>query len=157
MKSLKKILVLLIASLFLAGCGKISDIHLTNYKIASVSPVGLRGLDVALDLGIDNPSLQFTVSDITAELFRDGKSIGTYASPDQVLVKSKTVAEYRVTGRIMLSDGVSLMQVLGYLSKFNVEEYSISYGANVKLKSGLHARVQKNKVPLKELLEEKEK
>ena len=156
MKTLRKILLLLVTVLLAAGCGKIGDIHLTGYKVAAISPVGLRGLDVALNLGIDNPAMQFTVCDITAEVFRDGRSVGIYTSADPVTVKARTVGTYRLDGRIQLSDGVSLMQVLGYVSKFEVDRYTLSYGATVKLKSGARVKLQKKNVPLKELFEDNE-
>ncbi len=156
MKNIVKIAIAALLALIVSSCGKIQEIHMTSYKIVSLSPVGLRGLDVALDLGIDNPAMQFTVSDVTAELFRQGVSLGTFTCSKPILVKAKTVANYRVDGRISLSDGISVFQVLGYAAKFDMDDYSLSYGATVTLKSGLHAKLQKNKIPMKELFEDKE-
>ena len=153
MKTVNRLLPLLIAGLVLGGCGKISEIHLTNYKVASVSPVGLRALDVAVDLGIDNPSLQFTVSDVVVELFRLDSSMGTFKMADPILVKPKTVANYSLKGRLALSDGVSLVQAMGYAARFKQEEYSLSYEARVTLKGGGHITLRKNKIPLAELFE----
>ncbi|MCQ2114886.1 MAG: hypothetical protein MJZ07_01625 [Bacteroidales bacterium] len=133
---------------------KVKQMHLTSYKIVSISPVGLRGVDIAVDLGIDNPAIQFNVSDINVELFRLGKSLGTFVNSEDILVKGNTVGTYRLSGRVALSEGVSVLSVLGLATKFDMDEFTISYSAKVTLKSGLHTTLSEKNVPLRELLED---
>lgn len=154
MKYLKHIFAILCAALMLSSCGNIREIHLTSYKVASFSPVGLRGVDLVLDLGVDNPALQFTVDDVTATVTRNGQPLGTFVNTEPVTVKRKSVAVYSVPGQVRLSDGVSLLYVMSLARNFNMAEYRISYSAKVTIKGGGHVTLSKDDVPLKELFEE---
>lgn len=154
MKKIFRILLAAVLCVLMSSCGKIKDIHLTSYKIVSLTPVGFRGLDIVVDLGIDNPSMQFTVADINAELFRQGVSLGTFVNSEDIVVKKKTVGNYTLSGRASLSQGVSLIQALGYAAKFDASEYTISCSADVILKSGMKVRIDKKNVPLTSLIKE---
>ena len=156
MKCFKRIVVLLLLVALSSSCSKIKEIHLTSWAVESYTPVGFRGLDLVLKLGVDNPALQFTVYDVEAELFRHGKSLGTFVTTDPVTVKPRTVAEYSLKGQARLSDGVSLFSVLALMKNFNMAEYSISYSASVKIRGGGHVTLRKKDVPLNELFEEVE-
>ena len=93
---------------------------------------------------------------VEAELFRHGKSLGTFVTTEPVTVKPRTVAEYSLKGQARLSDGVSLFSVLALMKNFNMAEYSISYSASVKIRGGGHVTLRKKDVPLNELFEEVE-
>lgn len=154
MKRIEKIVVLLLLAVLSSSCGKIKEIHLTSWSVESYTPVGFRGLDLVLKLGVDNPALQFTVYDVEAEIFRHGNSLGTFVTTEPVLVKARTVEEYRLKGQARLSDGVSVFSLLALARNFNMAEYSISYSASVKIRGGGHVTLSKKDIPMTELFEE---
>ncbi len=131
---------------------KVKEMQLTSFKISSVSPAGLKAVDLTMELGIDNPAVQFTLSDIQLDLYRLDQPLGSFTNSQDLLVKGSTVGTYTLSGRVSLSDGVSLAQLLSYVSQPDPADYSLSYSALVTLKSGVHTTLSKKNVPLSEFL-----
>jgi len=158
MKRLGKLLSLIVLSIVVlasASCSRIHEIKVTSYKIAKVSPHGLRSVDLTVDLGIDNPSMQFTLLEPTATIYRNGVALGTLDA-EPVTIPARSNGVWPVSGTINLADGVNILQVLSYAAKFNVEEYTVDYSTKVKLKSGMKVKLQEKNKPLKEFMKEEE-
>ena len=61
------ILVATALMMCLTGCSdiqKVKEINVTSLTIEKISPAGLRGLDVYIAAGIDNPSIQIGLTEI---------------------------------------------------------------------------------------------
>ena len=72
-KTAKIVTLLLAAALCLCSCGKsLKDIKITSYEVTSVAPRGLSAFDATIDLGVNNPSVQFSLSAISATVKMDG-------------------------------------------------------------------------------------
>ena len=62
----------ILALLLTASCSKIKQIELKSWAVQEVSLKGSRGADATLLLEIDNPAMQFTLSDVEGVLYWQG-------------------------------------------------------------------------------------
>jgi len=153
MKAFRKYFSLIVlAFVMLAGssCSKIHEISVTSYKIKSINPKGLRSVDATIDLGIHNPTLQFTLVNNKAVIYHQGTEIGTVVA-DDVTVEAKTDAVYPISGNVTLADGIGIFKVMSLAKNFNEEEYTLDIDTDIKLKSGATFKVRKRDMPLTEL------
>lgn len=153
MKAIGRYLSLIaLAFVMLAGssCSKIHEISVTSYKIRSISPKGLRSVDATIDLGIHNPTLQFTLVNNMAIIYYQGTALGTVTA-DDVTVEARTDAVYTISGNVSLADGVGILKVMSLAKNFKEEDYSLDIDTDIKLKGGATFKVRKRQVPLSEL------
>lgn len=78
MKRFWNILALAAALFVLAGCGisRIGQIEVTSVGIKYVVPTSTKSVDTKLRLGIYNPSVNFTVSDVEGTVKYHGEDFG---------------------------------------------------------------------------------
>ena len=79
----------------LSGCGKIQDIRPTSFKLESISPKGLSAAEMNFRIGIHNPVMQISLSDIFAEVVVSGKVIGN-VSVSPFVLEAKSDKEYDI-------------------------------------------------------------
>lgn len=151
--NIRKILPLALIAVILlsAGCKKIENIKLTSYHLDSYSLVGLRALDIDATVGVDNPAMEFTLVDPQVIAYRNGVALGTL-NADPVTVSGRTIATYKVHGRLTLDPNVSIMQVISYATHFKKEEYTLDISSRVKIKGGGQTKITRTNVPLTELM-----
>ena len=86
MKVLKNIILGLAVSLSVlffgscSGISKIKDIKVTSCGVESYSLKGLRSIDAVLAIGIDNPAMAFTVTDLSGILKYNGEDVAFYTA-----------------------------------------------------------------------------
>ena len=70
MKHLRKVVFIIIffVTPLLSGCGKINQIKVTSCGVESITPIGFRGVKAELSMTIDNPAMQFVLTDIKGVL-----------------------------------------------------------------------------------------
>ena len=107
-KRYSRLLALMLAAMlvFLAGCQKIKDIRITSANITSLSVKGLKGADVSLAVGVFNPSVQISVSEIEGEVKHSGKIIGRVAIAP-VIIKAKSEETYDLEAVVSIAEGVT--------------------------------------------------
>ena len=114
--------VLLALSFLAGGCraiekaavDKISQIEITSFEIESITPVGLKGLDGEFLVGISNPTVTVTLSDITANILYKGEEFGRFQL-DSFVLKGHSKVIYPLTAHAKLNSITSfgiLMQAL---------------------------------------------
>jgi len=143
----------LICMMAVAGCSgieKLKDIQVTDYSISSLSPKGLRSLKASLDVTVDNPGVQFSLNDISGQLFYKGEPLADYVSED-VTVKGKTKDGYTLPLTLTLSEGASLMKLYKALSEGAEEDFTARFRAKAKLKGGLAKVLEYDNLSLKDL------
>ena len=150
---MKHVIILLgAAMLTLTGCSKYKEIRPTSFKLESVSPKGLRSIDVEMSVGISNPAGQLTISDFSGEVEHSGKVLGKLTlAPLNLMPRVDTV--YRVSGRVDLSNELSIIQALSYVRKpQQLKEATVDLKAKAKLKCGLSKNLQYEDIPVEKLL-----
>ena len=142
------------AALLVCGCSslkeKVQDIKVTSVAIDSFSLKGLRSVETTLALTVDNPVIAFTLSDIEGTLFYKGDEFVIF-SADKLKVKGKRVAQYPLDAQASLAGDVSLINVLGLLSSYNLSNFTVSVGAKVKV-LGISKTFSFTEIPVMDLI-----
>lgn len=136
----------------LTGCGNFKDIKVNSANIEKISPYGLRGVDIAFAIEVDNPASQIKLSDMEATLNHSGKVIGK-VTVDPFTMKKRSVEVYHLNARVNLGDGVSLYDMVMLMDDKVLGECLVDVTAKGKLKSGLAKTITRKDIPLKKLLE----
>ena len=136
----------------LTGCGNFKDIKVNSANIEKISPYGLRGVDIAFAIEVDNPASQIKLSDMEATLNHSGKVIGK-VTVDPFTMKKRSVEVYHLNARVNLGDGVSLYDMVMLMDDKVLGECLVDVTAKGKLKNGLAKTITRKDIPLKKLLE----
>jgi len=149
------ILVVSVMALALAGCGKVKDITVTSLQLESIAPQGLKGIDVYMAVGIDNPAFQIGLEDIHGSLKHSGKVLGR-VTMDPMALQRKSAEIYHVKAFLSLGEEARLRDLLMFTNIEKLYECTVDMSATPRLKSGLGAPITLKDIPLKKLLEDDE-
>lgn len=146
----------MLAVLTLAGCGKlkreIEEVKVTDVSLRSFTPEGTRAASAVLDVTVDNPAIQFTISDLQGTVFREGDEFAFYTA-DPVTVKGRKSATYAVVCHARLSDAASLLDVMGLAASKNFDGLTTSVSAKVSTRAGFSKSVSKEGLSISSLIE----
>ena len=153
-KNYSRLLALMLAAMLvlLAGCQKIKEIRITSVKVTSLSVKGLKGADVSLAVGVFNPSVQISVSEIEGDVKHSGKIIGRVASAP-VVIKARSEEVYDIKAVLSIAEGVSLRELMMFADPRKLNECTVDMSAKAKIKGGGTKKFSVKDIPLKELLE----
>ncbi|MBO7192423.1 MAG: hypothetical protein J6V17_03430 [Bacteroidales bacterium] len=146
------IVILSVMALGLSGCKKVKEITVTSVQVESISPQGLRGVNVYLAVGIDNPAFYIGMEDVHGALKHSGKVLGRIAL-DPFVLQAKSAEIYHLKAFVSLGEDAKLRDLLMLTNMEKLNECVIDVYATPKLKSGLGAPITVKNIPLKELLE----
>ena len=150
MKKFLTAVIMAIAVMLTAGCGKIDDIKIISCDLVSITPQGLKSIGGTVAVGIHNPVFGFSVTDIHGSIYHLGNHIADF-SADDVEVMKKSDEKYNVQGNVRLAPGTSVLSVLGLLRDLKPEDYTVDAYATVKAK-GLHKKIERKGMPLSGLM-----
>ena len=148
-------LLLAVAVLLMSGCHsieKIKNIKVTSASLQSVTPTGLRSLDVVALLGIDNPAMQFTVEDISGVLYRKGEPYVDFTI-EPITIKARTAGVYELHASAALRPEIPLLSVLALAKDYDLAEFTYDITATVKLRSGVGKVLTFKDMSVKDLLD----
>ena len=150
MKLVHNILLLLAVSFLAGGCAitRIKDIQLVSTGVKYVVPTSTRAMDAMLLLEVDNPSINFNVSDVTGCL-RHGERVLAHFVSGQTSIQGKSHQTYELPCTITLADGVSLLDILIYASRRNMlEGLKMDIDLRASLKNGLNKVLEFHEIDL---------
>lgn len=149
-----KLLVVMLSlmTLALSGCRNVKDIAVTSVQLEAVSPHGLRGLNVYVAVGIDNPAFQIGLEDIQGVLKHSGKIIGKLAM-DPFIVQAKSAEIYHLRGLVSLGEGASFRDLMILADAAKLNECMVDVSLKARLKNGVAAPINVKDIPLKKLLD----
>jgi hypothetical protein len=152
MKSVRKIglLALLVATLVaVSGCGisKIRQIRITSVGVKYVVPTSTRSVDGVLLLGIDNPSLSFTILDVQGVVKSYGRDLAHFTA-GELPVQARSVQVYELPCTATLSEKVSLLDLLAIASKRSMEGMTVDLKLRVSLGRGKGTTLTFNDIDL---------
>ena len=148
-------LTLLAALICLSGCAdikRLEDLSVDSIKISSVSPKGFRGVKLVLDVEVDNPGAQVSLSEISATLEHSGKILGVVAV-DPFVLDARSDEIYSLNADVDLGEEASVADLGRLLNKKALDETLVDVSAKVRIRKGIVRKVEFNDVPLKKLLE----
>ena len=139
------------ATLCLSGCGDIRDLEVTSVQVESVAPNGLRGVNVWLAVGIDNPAFQVGLSEIEGSLKLSGKVLGRMTM-DPFTLQARSAEIYHLRTSLNIEQGVTLTEILALMDMETLNKCMVDVSVKATLKGGVSKRLNFNDIPLTDLL-----
>ncbi len=113
-------------------------VHIQSYGVKYVVPTSARTADVMLQVGVENKTVGFSVTDIHGVIKMDQDSIATFTAQD-VALKGKSTEVYDVPVQAELCEGVSIIRILLMVGAGETEGLSADVDARVA-KAGISKR-----------------
>lgn len=137
MKRFLSILSIAVALVLVTGCGisRIGQIEVTSVGIKYVVPTSSKSVDTKLRLGIYNPSVNFTVSDVEGTVKYKGEDFG-YLTAGRIDVEKNCEKFYDLPCTATLAENVSLLDVAKLGLKGSLDGLTADLKLHVKLKNG---------------------
>ena len=146
------VLVLCVLVLCLSGCNKVKQIKVTFVALESVGLRGLKGLDVGVAVGIDNPAFSVDLSEIEGALKHSGKVLGR-VSLDPFTLHGRSAEIYHLRALVSLEKGVGLQEILPYMKVEMLEQCTLDVSVKVTYKKSVSKVLNFKDIPVKKLLE----
>ncbi|MBQ7269872.1 MAG: hypothetical protein IJS62_08500 [Bacteroidales bacterium] len=143
---------LLLAAALLCGCASsYKNIKVTDCKLHSVTPTGLRSLDAILVLTVDNPASDLIIRDAQGMVKRNGENFLRINASD-IFVEGKCTKDYKVPlGGELLGEG-GVLSLFSSMTGSAQSDYTVDIVALISLKSGLKHNFEFKDVPMEDLL-----
>ncbi len=150
------IAVLVLSVSALSSCAGYRNLSLSDYRVGSVSPRGMRAVDAELALVICNPSGAFRISDVRGIVRHKGEAVATFSS-EGLRISRRSEREYSLPLSGELSPGTSLLQLMQFPG-WKPEEVTVDVDARVRLRfPGLSKKVRIRDCSLADLQKASEK
>lgn len=152
MKKRRNIFFLLICIVALfVGCGKVEDIKVTSFSLKSITPTSLRSVRTKIALEIDNPVMQFTLSDINGILYHNGEEFAYFTAEPLVIARKKDT--YTLNGEIKFAGSIFSGVMTAVLGNLKAKDFTVDIYAKAKSKLGFHKALKYEGLKLDELIE----
>ncbi len=153
MKKFRYILLIFIAASLTScsGVKRLEDLEITSATIDAITPNGLKSLVIDLNVGIDNPGTEVSLTDFSCNFKQNGKVLGI-AQLDQFTLKAKSNEIYDIKAELGLAEGVNILELTKLFSTTSLNEITVDLSSKIKLKGWTSKQLVFNDIPLKELL-----
>lgn len=153
MKNTVRIIIAALVAFCLCSCGKsFQDIKMTSCELVSLSPRGLSAIDATVSVGIDNPTVQVTLSQIYGLVKMNGEPC-LHITADDVTLAPKTEDIYTLDLHGNIDSYFNPLQLLTLFSEPDWSVMTMDIRFRGTLKSGLGKDFEYKDIPLKDLLE----
>ena len=156
MKTSREISVLLVLTLMLSllsGCSgirKMKDVKITSVGVKYFVPTSMKSGEGILTLGIDNPAMDFTISDVEGVVRRGARPLG-YLTAGELNLKARSSETYELPCTATLAEGVSVVEILTLASTKDLEGLAADINLRVTLQNGMGKTLSFNDLDLKNL------
>ena len=143
---------LLLTTALLCSCvSSYKNIRVTDCKLHSVTPTGVRSLDAIVILTVDNPASDLIIRDAQGMIKRNGENFLRINASD-IFVEGKCTKDYKVPlGGEMLGEG-GMLSLFSSMRGSEPSQYTVDIVALISLKSGLRHTFEYKDVPMEDLL-----
>ncbi|MBR4826439.1 MAG: hypothetical protein IKZ91_00965 [Bacteroidales bacterium] len=153
MKRALRLLAVLLLAAGMCSCANFKDIKVTSFDLVSLSPRGLSSIDAALNIGVDNPTVQVTLTDMTATVKMDGTPC-LHLDADDVTLSPRTNCVYNLVVHGTIDSGFNPFQLLTLLSSTTgLDPMTVDVRFRGVLRSGLGKDFEYTDIPLKDLMD----
>mgnify|MGYP003301098768 CR=1 FL=1 len=152
MKHVASILAVMFTLLLFSGCGRINDFKITSCSIASLSPSGLKGVKAVLKVGVLNPLMNLTVSDVQGVINNNGVEFANF-SAGKLPIAKKCEKVYPLSCSGALSKNVGLADLLKLAAARDFSGMTMDISLKVKLKCGIGKTLRFKDIKISELME----
>ena len=152
MKAFRKIGILLalaVALVAVSGCSiaKIKDLKVASVGVKYLVPTSTRSMDAVLLLGLDNPSISFTVDDVRGVVKYYGREM-VHFTAGELPVQARSVQVYELPCTALLAEKVSLLDLLAIAAKRSLDGMTADVTLHVKLRNGAGTTLSFNELDL---------
>ena len=152
MRRLAELILVALAALLLTSCAKsLKDIEVTSCNVTSISPKGLSSFDATVDIGVNNPSVQLTLTKMNATVKMDGAPC-FYLTADDVTLEPHCEQVYILSIHGLMDSGFNPFALLTLMNNPDLEPMTIDVSCRASLKSGLSKDLVYRDIPLKDLI-----
>lgn len=148
-----RLFAVVLTAVMLSSCGNLKDIHVTSCNIASISPNGLRSVDAMLRVGVHNPAMTFTVTDVIGYIHNNEGVIANFTG-GPVTVMRHTDGIYDVPCSLTLDGKLSLFEVLTVAKTMDLSAYFLDVTAHVTAIGGITKVYEYKDLPLKDIIKD---
>lgn len=124
-----------LSGLWSCDVAKIKDLSVTSVGVKYLVPTSSRSMDAVLLLGLDNPSISFTVQDVSGVVKHYDREIARFTA-GELPVQARSVQVYELPCTAVLSDNVSLLDLLAIAARRSMEGLTADVKLRVSLKGG---------------------
>lgn len=121
----------------MGGCdiAKIKDLSVTSVGVKYLVPTSARSMDAVLLLGLDNPSISFTVQDVKGVVkYYDREMV--HFTAGALPVQARSVQVYELPCTAVLDDQVSLLDMMALAAKRSLDGLTVDVKLRVSLRGG---------------------
>lgn len=152
MKRVASILAVIFTLFVFSGCGRIDDFKITSCSVASLSPSGLKGVKAVLKIGVLNPLMNLTISDVKGVINNNGIEFANF-SAGKLPIAKKSEKVYPLSCSGALSKNVGLADLLKLAASKDFSGMTMDVTMKVKLKCGLGKTLKFKDIKISELME----
>ena len=137
----------------LSGCSgirKMKDVKITSVGVKYFVPTSMKSGEGILTLGIDNPAMDFTISDVEGVVRRGERPLG-YLTAGELNLKARSSETYELPCKATLAEGVSVVEILTLASTKDLEGLAADINLRVTLQNGMGKTLSFNDLDLKNL------
>ena len=129
--------LLLAVLVAVTGCdvAKLKDLSVTSVGVKYLVPTSSRSMDAVLLLGLDNPSISFTVQDVSGVVKHYDRELVRFTA-GELPVQARSAQVYELPCTAVLSDKVSLLDLLAIAARRSMEGMTVDVKLRVSLKEG---------------------
>lgn len=140
------------AALLAGGCtlAKVRDISITSVGVKYLVPTSTRSVDAVLRLGVNNPSIPFTVHDLDG-LIRQGDKLWATFTSTGTDIQGQSEQVYELPCTIVLADGVSFLDVLALAARRQLDGITADINLPVEVKRGVGTTLHFKDIDLTQL------
>jgi len=148
-RSIRLLILLVATAVAVSGCNvaKIKDLKVTSVGVKYLVPTSSRSMDAVLLLGLDNPSVDFTVDDVRGVVrYYDREMV--HFTAGELPVQARSIQVYELPCTALLAEKVSLLDLLAIAAKRSLDGMTADVKLHVKLKSGAGTTLSFNNLDL---------
>lgn len=152
MKRLLTLLSIVTLMMSLTSCAGVKDIKLTSFAVKSVSLSGLKSVNGVLALGIENPIMGFTISDLKGVVNRKGEEFATF-SAGKLPVSRKSSKVYPLSCSGSIAKNVGLLDLMKLAGSKDFSDLTVDISVKIKLRCGIGKTLRFKEMKVSELME----
>ena len=151
----RTVILLALCVLALTGCtNSFKDIKITSCDVLSLTPLGLSSVEAYLELGVHNPAMQFTLTDLKGTVRMGDRPYLLVTCDDATVVK---LGDDSYTLHLVgtLADGVNPFVIASVVSLKDFSLLKADLSGHVTLKNGLGKDIELKDLSLAEMVVKK--
>lgn len=155
-RTMKRVGIILtfVFCLLLTSCGDLRDLSVTSFRVVSAGMSGDDGVDITLEVQIDNPSSRVEVSDMEATVKILSKAV-VLLSCDDLIIHRRSEDMYLLPCKAKAAEGVGVLKLLRLIKGGFTDSKEVLVDVRAKVKVGVVKRsVEYTDIPIDTIIKD---